>query len=47
MPLFRKERTKNGDGVVGGGDRAGGPDDGLGGLVQDDQVAIAKNGELG
>ena len=45
--MFRKERTENGDGVVGGGDGAGGPDDRLGGLVQDDQVAVAGDGELG
>ena len=36
LPLFRKERTENGDGVVGGGDGTGGTDDRLGGLVQDD-----------
>ena len=34
--MFRKERTENGDGVIGGGDGTGGPDDRLGGLVQDD-----------
>jgi len=33
LTLFRKERMENGDSVVGGGDGAGGPDDGLGGLV--------------
>jgi len=38
---------ENGDGVVGGGDGTGGPDDGLGGLVQDDQVAVAGDGDLG
>ena len=37
---------KHGDGGVGGDVGAGGPDDGPGGLVSDDQVPVAGDGEL-